>query len=245
MSINQRYKNSKKQKNYSKYRIVSWKILGKLRQKGNARNQKPKWRFLRYSLLNMKDFFGNRKKSLGLKSSFKPKEDFRIKPKSSCTKKAYRESLGEVRKIRAFFGFLKIKVLKKQVSKYSKSKRSREKLLVNYLESRLDVVMYRMGFSSSVLESAKKIKKGFIFVNENKILKRNYQLNSGDILKVKYLKKEDTFFGNVANNQDKVPSYLEVNYRSMRGVFIRKPLKKELIYPESFCFRTSLIRLKK
>ena len=63
MSVNVRFKNAKKQKYYSKHRIVSWKILGKLRIKGNLKNQKPKWRFLRYSLLNMKDLLGKRKKN--------------------------------------------------------------------------------------------------------------------------------------------------------------------------------------
>ena len=42
MYVNIRFKNSKKQKYYSKHRIVSWKILGKLRIKGNLKNQKPK-----------------------------------------------------------------------------------------------------------------------------------------------------------------------------------------------------------
>ena len=39
MFINQRFKNLKKQKYYSKHRIVSWKVLGKLRLKGNIKNQ--------------------------------------------------------------------------------------------------------------------------------------------------------------------------------------------------------------
>ena len=39
MSVNMRFKNCKKQKYYSKHRIVSWKILGKLRIKGNIKNQ--------------------------------------------------------------------------------------------------------------------------------------------------------------------------------------------------------------
>jgi len=245
MFINQRFKNLKKQKYYSKHRIVGWKVLGKLRSKGNIKNQKPKWRFLRHSLLNMKDFWGKRKKFLGLKSFFKSKEDFRIKPRNSCLKKTYRESLIEIRKIRLFFGFLKIKTLKNLVSKYAKSKRSREKLLINYLESRLDVLVYRMGFSSSVLESAKIIKKGFILVNGARILKRNYQVDSGDKVKIISKKSNKDYFSKISNIQNKIPSNLEVNYKKLEGIFIRKPLKKELMYPEVFCFKTSLRRLEK
>jgi len=63
--LNKRYKNYKKNKNYSKYRIVSWKILSKIRKK--KKFQRFKWRFLRYSLLNTPDNFGKRKKFLGLK----------------------------------------------------------------------------------------------------------------------------------------------------------------------------------
>ena len=135
--------------------------------------------------------------------------------------------------------------MKNLVSKYSKSKRSREKLLINYLESRLDVLVYRMGFSSSVLESAKVIKKGFIQVNGVSILKRNYQVNSGDTIKLVSKNKNKGYFSKIANIQNKIPSNLEVNYKKLEGVFIRKPLKKELMYPEIFCFKTSLRRLEK
>lgn len=250
MSGINRFKNYKKNKNYSKYRIVSWKILSKIRKKPNNRFQKSKWRFLRYSLLNMTGFVGRnqglkRKKFLGLKSHFKEKEDFRIKPKVSCLKKTYRDSLNEIRKIRSFFGLIKIKVIKKKLSKYLMSKRSREKLLINFLESRLDVVLYRMGFSSSVLESVRLIRKGFVLVNNSVILKRNYQLNSGDLVKIIFSKKDKSFFSRVSNIQNKLPSYLEVNYKTLEGIFVRKPLKKELMYPEVFCFNTALRRLKK
>ena len=244
MSVNQRFKNLKKQKYYSKHRIVSWKILGKLRAKSDFKNLKPKWRFLKYSLLNMKDFTGKQKKSLGLKNFVKNKEDFRIKPRNSCLKKSYRESLNEIRKIRLFFGFLKIKTLKRLVCKYSKSKRSREKLLVNYLESRLDVLVYRMGFSSSILESCKHIIKGLIKVNDITIFKRNFQVNSGDVISFNR-SKNTNFFSSISNNQNKIPSNLEVNFKKLKGIYLRKPLKKELMYPESFCFKTSLRRLEK
>ena len=244
MSVNMRFKNCKKQKYYSKHRIVSWKILGKLRIKGNIKNQKPKWRFLRYSLLNMKNFFGKRKKNLGLFNSTKSKEDFRVKPRNSCLKKNYRESLNEIRKIRSFFGFLRIQTLKKLVLKYSKSKRSREKLLINYLESRLDTVIYRMGFASSVLESSKYIINGFIKVNGLFVFKRNFQVNSGD--KIKFLgNKNSNFFFKISNNQNKIPSNFEVNFKKLEGIFLRKPLKKELMYPEIFCFKKCLRRLEK
>jgi small subunit ribosomal protein S4 len=244
MYVNIRFKNSKKQKYYSKHRIVSWKILGKLRIKGNLKNQKPKWRFLRYSLLNMKDFLGKRKKLLGLQNSIKSKEDFRIKPRNSCLKKFYRESLNEIRKIRSFFGFLKIQTLKKLLLKYPKSTRSREKLLINYLESRLDIVIYRMGFASSILESSKFILNHLVKVNGSFVLKRNFQVNSGDNIKFLGKVKSDFFF-NISNNQNKIPSNFEVNYKKLEGIFLRKPLKKELMYPEIFCFKKCLRRLEK
>lgn len=243
MSTNEKFSNLKKQKYYSKYRIVNWKILSSLRKK-NFRNHKRKWRFLKFSLLNMKDFNGNCKKSLGVKSFIRKKEDFRTKSRSSCLKKSYRESLNEVRKIRAFFGLINIKNLKKKVIKYSNSRRSREKLFINYLESRLDVVIYRMRFSSSILESVNLIKRGFIQVNGLSVFNRNFQLNCGD--RVKLLKKKDlNFILNISDIQNKIPSNFEINYKKLEGIFLRKPLKKELMYPENFCFNLALRRLEK
>jgi small subunit ribosomal protein S4 len=245
MFINNRLDNFKKQKYYSKYRIVSWKIVGKLRFKGRLINQKPKWRFLRYSLLNVKNFWKKRKKFLGLKSYFKSREDFRIKSRQSCLKKTYRDSLTEVRRVRLFFGFIKIKVLKNIVIKYSKFKRAREKALINCLESRLDVLVYRMRFSSSVLESSKKIKRGYIYVNGTRVITRNSILNSGDKIKLVFRSKNEKYFSVISTIQNKIPSNLEMNYKNLEGILIRKPLKKELMYPEVFCFNSSLKRLEK
>jgi ribosomal protein S4 len=46
-----------------------------------------------------------------------------------------------------------------------------------------------MGFSSSVLESAKIVKKGFVYVNNTLILKRSYSLDSGDKIQIILKKK--------------------------------------------------------
>jgi ribosomal protein S4 len=153
--------------------------------------------------------------------------------------------LTEIRKIRLFFGFIKLKVLKNIVLKYSRFKRYRLKLLVNCLESRLDVLLYRMRFSSSVLEGVKKIKKGFIYVNNIVILNRNYQVNSGDKIKFVFKSEIPYYFLNISKIQNRIPSNLEMNYKNLEGVFIRKPLSKELMYPETFCFKRALRRLEK
>ena len=229
------------------------RYLRRRRLKHHLRNQKPKWRYLRYSLLNAKSFWGKRKKFLGLKSFFKSKEDFRVKPLYSCTRKTYKGGLTEVRKIRLFFGFTRIQVLKNFVVKYPKIRRSRLKLLVNCLECRLSVVVFRMGFSSSALMGAKYVKEGRVFVDGFLVFKPGYILAPGSRVSLKRRlcrrkvkgKKILDFFANISKIQNKIPPYLEMNYKKMTGIFLRQPLGKQLMYPENFCFKTALRRLEK
>ena len=85
---------------------------------------------------------------------------------------------------------------------------------------------------------------GFIKVNGLFVFKRNFQVNSGD--KIKFLgNKNSNFFFKISNNQNKIPSNFEVNFKKLEGIFLRKPLKKELMYPEIFCFKKCLRRLEK
>ena len=70
-------------------------------------------------------------------------------------------------------------------------------------------------------------------------------MNFGGTNKIVSKNKNKGYFSKIANIQNKIPSNLEVNYKKLEGVFIRKPLKKELMYPEIFCFKTSLRRLEK
>jgi ribosomal protein S4 len=101
-----------------------------------------------------------------------------------------------------------------------------------------------MGFASSILESSKYIIKSLIQVNGLLVLKRNFQVNSGD--KIKFLgKKNSNFFSNISTSQNKIPSNFEINFKKLEGIFLRKPLKKELMYPEIFCFKKCLRRLEK
>ena len=233
----------KKIKYYSKHKIVSWSILGKFRKK-SYKNSKFKWKYLRFSALNVKDFFGNTKKQLGAKPFYSKKEDFRVKPRLSVLKKSYGNALKETRKFKAFFGNIQRSVLNNKIAKFYKFKRFREKVLINYFESRLDIIVYRLGFSLSIAQSSHFISKGLIFVNDKKVLIKSFQVNVGDKLSFKPVSYYNNFFFDmVANNQNKVPSYFEFNAQKLEGFLIRKPLKKELMYPELFSFKDVLRRL--
>ncbi|WMC20416.1 MAG: 30S ribosomal protein S4 [Candidatus Carsonella ruddii] len=72
--------------------------------------------------------------------------------------------------------------------------------LVNFLERRLDNIIYRMNFSLSRKNSRQKILHGFVYVNFKKIKFSSYIINSGDsiyienFLNLKFLYDCKNFF---------------------------------------------------
>lgn len=115
---------------------------------------------------------------------------------------------------RLFYSFIKIRVLKGIIKKALKRKNS-VSLFVYYLESRLDVIIFRLGLVSSIKMARKLIFYGYIFVNSKVVKNYAYNLNENDILNFDiriffFLKKH--FFNNIFKNKlilCNLPNYIE------------------------------------
>ncbi|EPS73339.1 hypothetical protein M569_01424, partial [Genlisea aurea] len=85
---------------------------------------------------------------------------------------------------RLFYSFIKIKALRKIILKSFKKKDS-VNAFVYFLESRIDVLLFRLNFFSSIREARQKILHGNVLVN-NKVIKHfSYNLGEGDCLTFK------------------------------------------------------------
>jgi len=146
----------------------------------------------------------------------------------------YGRKLHLMRKLRFFFGFMK----KRHLIKYKKV----AKLLpgnanLNFLlqlESRLDIILFRLGIFSSFGEIHSLINNGNIFVNNKKITTPSHQLKDLDFFKIK--NKELVLFTTLKRAEfgvlpvQQIPEYLEFDFLTMSGIFLKSEILESKIY---------------
>ena len=93
----------------------------------------------------------------------------------------YGKQLLEKQRLRAYYG-----VLEKQfVNLFKEAKKSKEQTgpaLVKFLEVRLDNLVYRMGFASSIRQARQMVTHGHITLNGKKLDIPSYRCNAGDVI---------------------------------------------------------------
>lgn len=121
---------------------------------------------------------------LGLNVCGHPKAMKRAKKGTARSDKKlteYGKQLLEKQRLRAYYG-----VLEKQfVNLFKEAKKSKGQtgpLLVQFLERRLDNLVYRMGFASSIRQSRQMVVHGHVLVNGKKVDIPSYRCNEGDVI---------------------------------------------------------------
>lgn len=133
--------------------------------------------------------------------------------------------------ILAFYGHLRLKQFKKIVKSNNRlkpSQNSRISLLLNKLERRLDVVVYRMNFAPTIQWARELIRLGLISVNSSIITKPQFLVNNFSLIQFATMKRhrEKLFhFFNTKLLKKTVPPYLQVNKTIQAGVFLYAPHK--------------------
>ncbi len=105
--------------------------------------------------------------------------------------------------------------------------------LIQLLESRVDNVLYRMGFASSRNQARQFVLHGFVLVNEKKVNLPSYQLKEGDtILLTEKRRQMHVIQSNLeAAMQRGVVPWVEVDVEKMTGKLLRMPTKEEVALP--------------
>ena len=141
----------------------------------------------------------------------------------------YALQLREKQKLRRIYG-----VLEKQFRRYYKEAARRKgttgEILLQLLESRLDNVVYRMGFGSTRNEARQLVSHRAILVNGKNVNIPSYQVKPNDEIQIreksrKQLRIQDSL--NVAE-QYGLPEWVEVDVKKMSGIFKQVPDRSEL-----------------
>ena len=141
----------------------------------------------------------------------------------------YGTQLREKQKVRRMYG-----VLEKQFRNYYKKAASHKgatgEVLLQLLESRLDNVVYRMGFGATRAEARQLVSHKAIAVNGRTVNIASYKVVAGDVITVREPAKKQERIQNalsLAANRGDV-SWIDVDAKKMEGTFKSAPERSDL-----------------
>ena len=144
----------------------------------------------------------------------------------------YGTQLREKQKTKSFYG-----VGERQFRKYFEMASSKKGItgenLLQILESRLDNVVYRLGYGSSRAQARQLVNHGIFEVNGKRVDIPSYLVKAGDVIAVRENKKETGAVKvNVEENAARpVPEWLEKNSETLSGKVIRLAAREDIEIP--------------
>ena len=140
----------------------------------------------------------------------------------------YGVQLREKQKIKRSYGLLETQ-FRNYFEKANKLKGITGDNLVKFLESRLDNVVYRLGFASSRKQARQLIRHRHITVNERLVDIPSFILDAGDIIKIKdKSKKLDLIHNSLKRVKDNTYSWLSIDKASLSGTFLQVPERADV-----------------
>jgi small subunit ribosomal protein S4 len=100
------------------------------------------------------------------------------------------------------------------------------------LERRLDAVVYRMKFVPTVFAARQFVNHGHVQVNGQRVTIPSYRVREGDVIEVREKSRQIVMLLEAIESPERdVPDYVDVDYKQMRGTFLRQPKLAEVPYP--------------
>jgi small subunit ribosomal protein S4 len=139
----------------------------------------------------------------------------------------YATQLREKQKLRRIYGILE-KQFRSYYQEADRRKGSTGEILLQILESRLDNVVYRMGFGASRTEARQLVRHNAITLNGRKVNIPSLHVKPGDVIAV--ASKEQLRVKAAADMaaQRGIAEWLDVDFKKLEGTFKAMPERSEL-----------------
>ena len=144
----------------------------------------------------------------------------------------YGTQLEAKQKMKFYYGNMNERQFRNVYRKAMQKKGNTTENLVALLERRLDTVIYRAKFATTVFSARQLINHGHIKVNGKKVNISSYLVKVEDTIEVKDKSKEITVIaGSVVNKEREVPEYIQMDEKTKKAKFLRVPKFAEIPYP--------------
>ncbi|MBC7333639.1 MAG: 30S ribosomal protein S4 [Actinobacteria bacterium] len=154
------------------------------------------------------------------------------RPKTRLIETEFYAQLREKQKAKRYYG-----VLERQFRNYYKKAVRRRgitgEILLQLLETRLDNVVYLMGFAMSRAQAKQLISHGHIMVDGEKVDIPSYQVKEGQEISVAPKSREilPVLEAKESGGSLTPPAWLEVNLEELKGKVLRLPTREEIKAP--------------
>ena len=166
------------------------------------------------------------KVSKGTDTITKPGQHGKI---SGARQSDFGNQLREKQKMKRIYG-----VLERQFRRYyaeaERMKGNTGDLLIALLESRLDNVVYRMGFGSTRAEAHQLVSHCAILVNGNKVNIPSYRVKAGDVISVREKSQKQARIADALELAAQIgfPAWVSVDAKKFEGTFKAVPARDEV-----------------
>jgi len=142
----------------------------------------------------------------------------------------YGIQLREKQKCKRFYGLQETQ-FRNLFDKAAKKKGITGENLLILLESRLDNVVFRLGFASSRKEARQLVTHGHFLVNGKKVDIPSYLVKAGDVIKVKEKSTSSPKFKEIKEMTISVPAWVTVDVEKLEGKVVTLPTRAEIDTP--------------
>ena len=142
----------------------------------------------------------------------------------------YGLQLREKQKAKRFYGLLETQFKNYFVKAEKRKGQTGENLLI-MLETRLDNVVFRMGFASSRKEARQLVRHGHFTLNGKKVDIPSLEVKAGDVIKVKEKSTSSPKFKEVREMSISTPSWITVDADKLEGKVLALPTRGDIDTP--------------
>ncbi|MFA5636345.1 MAG: 30S ribosomal protein S4 [Anaerovoracaceae bacterium] len=142
----------------------------------------------------------------------------------------YGLQLREKQKTKRFYGVLEAQ-FRNYFDKAVKKKGLTGENLLIMLETRMDNVVFRMGFASSRKEARQLVTHNHFLVNGKKVNIPSLEVSTGDVIKVKEKSVSSPKFKEIRDMSISTPSWISVDTDKLEGRILAMPLREEIDTP--------------
>ena len=135
-------------------------------------------------------------------------------------------------KLKGYYGNINERQFRNIYKKATMQKGDTGENLIGLLERRLDAVVYRARFSTTIFSARQLINHGHVKVNGKKVNIGSYIVSEEDTIEIRDKSKQLALIDiALANKERETPEYISMDEKNKKVIFVRIPKFEEVPYP--------------
>jgi len=144
----------------------------------------------------------------------------------------YGTQLQAKQKLKAYYGNINERQFRNIYKKASMLKGDTSENLIGLLERRLDAIIYRAKFATTVFSARQLINHGHVRVNGKKVNISSYAVKEEDTIEIRDKSKQLAIIDiALASKERETPEYIQMDEKNKKLKFVRIPKFEEVPYP--------------